>query len=123
MIERAGLWSRGARSPPRPARRAADRPPAGDGLGVLVAAVNLHVLFRAGLWLSGALPGVDPGEWSTWLQPGNTRYVLAVLAGAVLALEPYLLAAATVYVHKVGSRSSGEDLRLWLDRLRRSVAA
>ena len=93
------------------------------GWAFLVAAVNLHVLFRAGLWLSGAIPGVDAGEWSTLLQPGNTRYVLALLAGAVLALEPYLLAAATVYVHKVGSRSSGEDLRLWLERLRRAAAA
>jgi hypothetical protein len=93
------------------------------GWAFVVAAVNLHVLFQAGVWLTGALPGVDPGRWSRLLNPGNPRYVLAVLAGAVLALEPYLLASATVYVHKVSSRSSGEDLRLWLHRLRRAVAA
>ncbi len=89
----------------------------------LVAAVNLHVLFQAGVWLVGALPGVDPGRWRTLLHPRNPRYVLALVAGSVLALEPYLLAAATVYVHKVRSRSSGEDLRLWFERLRRAVAA
>lgn len=124
MIERAGLWE-----PWRQIFRHGAHAALLTGLllvmgwAFLVAALNLHVLFRAGLWLSGAFPGVDAGEWSTLLQPGNARYILAVLAGAVLALEPYLLAAATVYVHKVSSRSSGEDLRLWLERLRRSVAA
>jgi hypothetical protein len=93
------------------------------GWALLVAAVNLHVVFQAGVWLSGAVPGVDGGEWSKLLSPGNTRYVLALVAGVVLALEPYFLAASTVYVHKVDSRSSGEDLRLWLDRLRREAAA
>ena len=93
------------------------------GWALLVAAVNPHVLFQAGVWLSGAVPGVDPGEWSTLLSAGNTRYLLVLLAGVVLALEPYFLAASTVYVHKVDSRSSGEDLRLWLERLRREAAA
>jgi hypothetical protein len=124
MIERAGLWE-----PWRQILRHGAHGLLLTGLLVvmawafLVAAVNLHVLFRAGLWLSGALPGVDPGQWSTLLQPGNTRYLLVVLAGAVLALEPYFLAACTVYVHKASSRSSGEDLRLWLERLRREAAA
>jgi hypothetical protein len=93
------------------------------GWAFVVAAVNLHVLFQAGQWLAGALPGVDAGRWGALLQPRNPRYLLAVLAGSVLALEPYLLAAATVYVHKASSRSSGEDLRLWLERLRRAAAA
>jgi len=93
------------------------------GWAFLVAAVNLHVLFQAGVWLLGAFPGVDPGRWSALLQPRNARYVLALVAGAVLVLEPFLLAAVTVYVHKVRSRSSGEDLRLWFERLRRAVAA
>jgi hypothetical protein len=93
------------------------------GWAFLVAAVNLHVLFQAGVWLAGALPGVDPGPWGTLLGPRNPRYLLALSAGAVLVLEPYLLASATVYVHKVTSSSSGEDLRLWLERLRRAAAA
>lgn len=93
------------------------------GWALVVAAVNLHVLFQAGVWLAGAVPGVDPGRWRTLLHWRNARYVLAVGAGAVMALEPFLLAAATVYVHKVRSRSSGEDLRLWFERLRRAAAA
>lgn len=92
------------------------------GWALLVAAVNLHALFQFGVWLSGALPGLDPGRWGRLLAPRHARYVLAVVAGAVLAVEPYLLAAATVYVHKVRSRSSGEDLRVWLERLRRAAA-
>ena len=90
---------------------------------LLVAVVNLHVLFQAGVWLAGAVPGTDPGRWRALVGASNPRYWLLVLAGAVLAVEPYLLAATTVYVHKVRSRSSGEDLRLWFARLRRSVAA
>ncbi|HET8645753.1 MAG TPA: hypothetical protein VFO85_09710, partial [Vicinamibacteria bacterium] len=82
------------------------------GWALVVAAVNLHVLFQAGVWLAGAVPGLDPGRWRALLHWRNGRYLLAVVAGAVLALEPYLLAAMTVYVHKVRSRGSGEDLRL-----------
>jgi hypothetical protein len=93
------------------------------GWAYIVAAVNLHVMFQAGVWLMGAVPGTDPGRWSTLLDVHHSRYVLAVLAGAVMALEPYLLAAATVYVRKVRSRSSGEDLRLWLERVRQEAAA
>lgn len=93
------------------------------GWAYIVAAVNLHVMFQAGVWLMGAIPGTDPGRWSTLLDVHHSRYVLAVLAGAVMALEPYLLAAATVYVQKVRSSSSGEDLRLWLERVRQEAAA
>lgn len=93
------------------------------GWAWMVAAVNLHVLFQAGVWLMGAVPGVDPGRWKGLLTPRHSRYVLAVMAGAVMAVEPYLLAAVTVYVQKVRARSSGEDLRLWLERVRREAAA
>jgi hypothetical protein len=90
---------------------------------VIVALVNLHVLFQAGVWLAGAVPGTDPGRWRALLHWRNPRYWLVLLAGALLLVEPYLLGAITVFVHKQRSRSSGEDLRLWLQRLRRSVAA
>lgn len=89
----------------------------------LMTLANLHVVFQAGLWLSGALPGLDPGRWQRLLSPDNARYLFTLLVGATLALEPYLLAALTVYVHKVRSRESGEDLRLWLERLQRRAAA
>jgi hypothetical protein len=93
------------------------------GWALLVAAVNLHLLFQAGVWVGAAFPGTDPGRWRRLLHWSNPRYVLALAAGAVMVLEPFLLAAATVYVHKVRSRGSGEDLRLWFERLRRAVAA
>lgn len=92
-------------------------------LGLLFVFVNLYFAFRFGLWLAGAVPGLDPGAWNARLSFGHPRFVLMLVAGAVLALEPYGLAAATVYVHKVRARGSGEDLRLWFERLRREDAA
>jgi hypothetical protein len=91
--------------------------------GLLVVFVNLYFAFRFGLWLAGAVPGLDPGAWDARLSFGHPRFVLMLVAGAVLALEPYGLAAATVFVHKVRARGSGEDLRLWFERLRREDAA
>jgi hypothetical protein len=92
-------------------------------IGLLVTFVNLYFAFRFGLWLAGAVPGLDPGTWDTRLRFGNPRFVLMLVTGAILALEPYWLAAATVYVHKVRSRGTGEDLRLWFERLARQEAA
>jgi hypothetical protein len=92
-------------------------------IGLLVTFVNLYFAFRFGLWLAGAMPGLDPGTWDTRLRFGNPRFVIMLIAGAVLALEPYWLAAATVYVHKVRARGTGEDLRLWFERLARQEAA
>ena len=92
-------------------------------IGVLVTFVNLYFAFRFGLWLSGAVPGIDPGPWDARLAFGNPRFLLMLFVGAWLALEPYWLAAATVYVHKVRSRGTGEDLRLWFERLRREEEA
>jgi hypothetical protein len=86
--------------------------------GLLVMLLNLYFAFRFGLWLAGAVPGLDPGTWDLRLRFGNPRFVLMLVAGAGMALEPYWLAAAAVYVHKVRSRGSGEDLRLWFERLR-----
>jgi hypothetical protein len=90
---------------------------------LLVAGVNLHVLFQAGVWLAGAWPGAEPGRWRALLDVHNPRYWLVLICGAVLAVEPYLLGTVTVYVHKLRARSTGEDLRLWFERLRRAVAA
>ncbi len=84
----------------------------------LVAAVlNLFFLFQLGLWLAGAVPGLDPTPWEAILRPSSSL-VLVLLVGGVLAVEPFWLAALTVYVHKSRSRETGEDLRLWFERLR-----
>jgi len=93
------------------------------GWALLVAGVNLHFLYQAGVWLAGALPGIEPGRWRALVDIHNPRYWLVLVCGSVLAVEPYLLGAMTVYVHKLRARSTGEDLRLWFERLRRGVAA
>lgn len=91
------------------------------GIAFVVAAVNLHFVFQLGLWLAGGLPGLDLTAWATLLSFGNTRFVLALLAGASLLVEPFWLAALTVYVYRLRSRESGEDLRLWFARLVREA--
>jgi hypothetical protein len=88
----------------------------------VVAALNLHFLFQLGLWLAGGIPGLDLSAWTTLLSFGNARFVLALLAGASLLVEPFWLAALTVYVYRLRSRETGEDLRLWFARLAREAA-
>lgn len=88
----------------------------------VVALVNLYFAFQLGLWLAGGVPGLDRSAWATLLSLGNPRFVLALLAGASLLVEPFWLAALTVYVHRLRSRESGEDLRLWFARLAREAA-
>jgi hypothetical protein len=92
-------------------------------VALVVAAVNLFVVFQLGLWLAGGVPGLELSAWAHLLSFGNSRFVLALLAGASLAVEPFWLAALTVFVHRMRSRESGEDLRLWFLRLRREEAA
>jgi hypothetical protein len=89
---------------------------------LLAAFVNLYFAFQLGLWLAGAVPGFERGLWATLLSFENRRFVLALLAGTSLLVEPFWLAALTVYLHRLRSRESGEDLRLWFARLQRDAA-
>ena len=84
----------------------------------VVAAVNVLAAFHAGLWLASAVPGLELAAWAHRLSPGNPRFVLLVLVGALLVVEPFWLAAHTVCVHRLRARESGEDLRAWFERLR-----
>lgn len=84
----------------------------------LLASANLYFAFRLGLWIAGAVPGLDLSRWDALLSFGNFRFVLVLLTGGGLAVEPFWLAALTLYVHKLRARASGDDLRLWFDRLR-----
>jgi hypothetical protein len=88
----------------------------------VVAFVNLYFAFQLGLWLAGGVPGLDRTAWATLLSFGNARFVLALLAGTSLLVEPFWLAALTVYLHRLRSRESGEDLQLWFARLQREAA-
>lgn len=88
---------------------------------LVVALVNLYFAFELGLWLAGAVPGLDRSAWIVMLSGSNPRFVLALLAGASLLVEPFWLAALTVFVYRLRSRESGEDLRLWFARLAREA--
>jgi hypothetical protein len=87
----------------------------------VVAAVNLYFAFEVGLWIAGAVPGLDRSAWIVLLSLSNPRFVLALLAGASLLVEPFWLATLTVFVYRLRSRESGEDLRLWFARLVREA--
>jgi hypothetical protein len=88
------------------------------GAAWLLASANLFFAFQLGLWVAGGLPGLDLSRWDALLSLGNFRFVLVLLAGGGLAVEPFWLAAMTLHVHKLRARASGDDLRLWFDRLR-----
>jgi hypothetical protein len=92
------------------------------GAAFVLATVNLALLFRLGLWLAEGIMGLDLTRWQALLGPGNRRFLLVLVAGGWLVVEPWWLAALVVYVHKTRARASGEDLRLWFDRLRRAAA-
>lgn len=92
------------------------------GAAFVLATVNLALLFRLGLWLAEGVVGLDLTRWQALLGPGNRRFLFVLLAGGWLVVEPWWLAALVVYVHKTRARASGEDLRLWFDRLRRAAA-
>ena len=92
-------------------------------LAWIVAVVNLGFLFILGLWLARAVPGAELSAWEPLFSTGNARFVLVLFFGAWLALEPAWLAGWTSLVHRARSTETGEDLRLWLARLRSNEAA
>ena len=85
---------------------------------LVLAAINLYFVFQLGLWLAGGVAGADTTRWASLLSASNPRFRFVVLAGAAVVVEPFWLAALVVYVHKLESRTTGEDLRLWFERLR-----
>jgi hypothetical protein len=88
------------------------------GAAFVLVAVNLLVLAQAALWLAHGVAGLDLARWSGLLAPRYPRFLCVLVACGWLLLEPWWLAALAVYVHKLRSRATGEDLRLWFERLR-----
>jgi hypothetical protein len=43
-----------------------------------------------------------------------------LIAGAILIVEPFWIAAQVVFVRKAGAEESGDDLRTWFDELQRA---
>lgn len=86
-----------------------------------IAYINLFVALRLGLWTATALGGDSLARWEHLLRPihplvevlpGEPITALICAAGTFLIIEPFWLAALTVYVHRTRLRQSGEDLRL-----------
>jgi hypothetical protein len=87
-------------------------------IALLLCMLNLYFAFQIGLWLLQGVPGLDLTAWQVRLALANPGFWLVLAAGGCLLVEPYWLASLVVYVHKVQSRQSGEDLRLRFDSLR-----
>jgi hypothetical protein len=87
----------------------------------LIGFANLGFAFQAGLWLAGALPGLDLVPWVQRFG-FSTRFLLLLWAGTCLLVQPFWLAAHVVYSHQLRARETGEDLRAWFERLRRDAA-
>ncbi len=91
------------------------------GLGFFIAlplaAVNVHLIVRGGLWLMGGLAGFDVAHWQAVLSPEQPLYWIQMVAAGTLVLEPFWLAAAVVAVRQASARRSGEDLRQWFGDL------
>jgi hypothetical protein len=83
-----------------------------------VAAVNVAGSFGLGLNLGSAIGGWDVQRWRQILSPDNRRFVLMVIAGAFVVLEPFWVAAYVTFVRKAGIVESGDDLRQWFEELR-----
>lgn len=81
------------------------------GIALLVAWINLLVFLQAAVWLVGGPLGIDLAAWRILWSPSNPYFLLWAWAGARVLVEPFWLAAHVVYINKVRSRSSGEDLK------------
>lgn len=92
------------------------------GAAFFLAAVNLLLLVQVVLWLAGGVAGFDVVRWQGLLGASNPRLLLVVAAGGWLVVEPWWLASLVVYVHALRARTSGEDLRLWFERVRSAEA-
>lgn len=88
------------------------------GAAWLLAIANLFVAFQIGLWLADGVVGLDLPRWQGLLGFRNLRFVFVLVTGAWLFVEPWWLAALVIYVHRLRSQASGEDLKLWFSRLR-----
>ena len=87
---------------------------------LIVAMVNLAATFQLGAWLASAVGGFDAPRWQLLFTGGTRRFVLTLIAGALIVVEPFWIAANVVYVRKAGAEESGDDLRAWFDELRRA---
>jgi hypothetical protein len=84
-------------------------------IALLATWLNIDAIAQVVLWLSNAFAGTDVARWSLLINSRHFRWL--ALAGAVLTLEPFWVAANVVLVRKAGAQESGEELRLWFREL------
>jgi len=87
---------------------------------LFVALANLAAAFGLGIWLAGAIGGFDAPHWQVLFGFGNRRWWLMLVAGAIVLVEPFWIAAHVVYVRRAGAVESGDDLRSWFQEMRRA---
>jgi len=86
-------------------------------VATLVAFINLAASFAAGEWLVHAFGGVNLVRWDMLLGFSNRHYVSLLVAGALVVVEPFWIAAHVVLVRRAGVAETGEDLRMWFREL------
>lgn len=89
-------------------------------IAAFVAFVNLAAAFSLLVWLAGAIGGFDAPHWKSLFDWGNRRYMLMLIAGALVMIEPFWIAAQVVFIRKAGAQESGDDLRAWFEELKRA---
>jgi len=86
-------------------------------VAMLVAFAKVAGSFAIGVWLAGAA-GARVARWSQLFTFANRRFVLMTIAGALIAVQPFWIAANVMLVTKAGVEETGEDLRAWFRGLR-----
>ena len=86
----------------------------------VVALLNVATLVSVIVSLASTVGGWDAARWHVLLSIHNRRYVLTIIAGALLIIEPFWIAANVLLVRKSGAAETGDDLRVWFEELQRS---
>jgi len=82
-------------------------------VALFVAMGNIAAAFGIGLWLVHGFGGFDISRWQLLLDLTTRRFDLLLVAGAIIAVEPFWVAANVILVRKAGAEETGEELRLW----------
>jgi len=92
-------------------------------LAFFAALANVMASFSLGLWLFGSTGLFDTARWQRLLSFSNRHWIFLTVAGALLIIQPFWIAANVLVVRKAGAAESGEELRMWFDELRSRGAA
>jgi len=82
-------------------------------IATAVAFINLFAAFFAGEWLVHAFTSVNLARWDILLSFRNKHFIYLLIAGAIVIVEPFWIAAHVVLVRRAGVAETGEDLRRW----------